>query len=49
MAGAAALVAAAILYAIDTHALRIFQVPLSALLVAAAGLGALGSAWRRMR
>jgi len=48
-AGAAALVAAAILYAIDTHALRIFQVPLSALLVAAAGLGALGSAWRRMR
>jgi ubiquinone biosynthesis protein len=49
MAGAAALVAAAILYAIDTHALSIFQVPLSALLVAAAGLGALGSAWRRMR
>jgi ubiquinone biosynthesis protein len=48
-AGAAALIGAALLYAIDTHTLHVLGLPLSALLVALAGAGALVAAWRRMR
>jgi ubiquinone biosynthesis protein len=49
MAGAALLVAAALLYAIDAHTLHVFHVPLSALLAAFASAGAFVAAWRGMR
>jgi hypothetical protein len=48
-AGAAALIGATLLYAIDTHTARILGLPLSAWLMALAGAAALVAAWRRMR
>ena len=48
-AGAAALIGAALLYALDAHSLRVFGLPLDALLLALAGAGALVAAWRRTR
>ena len=47
--GAAALLSAAILYALDVRGLRVFHVPLTALTAAAIGVGAFVSSWRRMR
>ena len=48
-AGAAALIGAALLYALDAHSLRVFGLRLDALLLALAGAGALVAAWRRTR